>query len=109
MILGDHGLADHVHTETRQNPLLLIKGLNESHELAMSDLPISYDYLPEIYQNLLDEKTGEAVIPEIARENPPRKYVYHEFDDIYHQEVRELKNGKAYEVEAEPTGEIIGN
>lgn len=109
VILGDHGLADHVHTETRQNPLLLIKGLNESHEFTVSDLPISYDYLPEIYQNLLNEKTGEAVIPEIARENPPRKYVYHGFDDIYHQEVRELKNGKAYEVEAEPTGEIIGN
>lgn len=107
VILGDHGFPDHVHSETRQNPLLLIKGLNESHELAVSDLPVTYSYLPDIYQKLLDGCTGESVIPEIANSNPPRRYVYHEFDDIYHQEVRELKNGKAYETEAEPTGEII--
>ena len=107
VILGDHGFGDHVHSDTRQNPLLLIKGLHESHDFEVSDLPISYAYLPEIYQNLLDDRTGEAVIPEIARENPPRRYVYHEFTDIYHQSVWELRDGKAYEKEAEPTGEVI--
>ena len=107
VILGDHGYADHVHSEMRQNPLLLIKGLNETHELNASDLPVSYAYLPEIYQNLLDEKTGEAVIPDIAKDNPPRRYIFHKYDNIYYQEVMELKDGKAYEKEAEPTGEII--
>ena len=107
VILGDHGFGDLVHSDTRQNPLLLIKGWNEKHPLETSDLPITYAYLPEIYQSLLDGETGETVIPEIARENPPRRYIYHSLENLYYHEVRELKDGKAYEKDAEPTGEII--
>ena len=107
VILGDHGFPDHIHSDTRQNPLLLIKGLNEDHPLEISDLPVTYAYLPEIYQRLLDEKTGESVIPESARENPPRRFIHHDIDNAYYHVVNELKDGKAYEKEAEPTGEII--
>ena len=47
------------------------------------------------------------MIPDIAKDNPPRRYIFHKYDNIYYQEVMELKDGKAYEKEAEPTGEII--
>ncbi|MBQ9329168.1 MAG: hypothetical protein IJ225_11635 [Solobacterium sp.] len=107
VILGDHGYEDKIHSHTRQNPFLMVKGFNESHELVVSDLPVSYFYLPEIYQNLLDGTTGEAVIPSIAKTNPPRRYFEFAFDEVDYLEEMELDHAHASDADALlPTGKI---
>ena len=107
VILGDHGYEDKIHSHTRQNPFLMIKGWGEKHDLIVSDLPISYDYLPEIYQNLMDGKTGKDVIPAIAETNPPRRYMEFHFDELNELTELELKDAFANDVEAlKPTGRI---
>ena len=107
VILGDHGYEDKIHSHTRQNPFLMIKGWNEIHPLNVSKLPISYDYLPEIYQNLMDGGTGEDVIPDIARTNPPRRYMEFRFDELNELTELTLENAFANDVEAlKPTGKI---
>ena len=92
VILADHGYIDH-HVEGadedpllvirgRQNPFLLIKGIGEKHEMKVSDFPVTYDYLEDIYQNLLDGKNGEAVLPDNADKNTDRRFIIFPEDNI---------------------------
>ena len=108
VILGDHGYEDKIHSHTRQNPFLMIKGWDEKHELEVSDLPISYDYLPDIYQNLMDGKTGRDLIPGIAETNPVRRYIEFRFDELNELTELELADAFANDVNAlEPTGRVF--
>lgn len=105
IILADHGYADKVHSSGRQNPLLLIKGFNEKHAMLTSDAAIGYDDLQEIYQNLLDGKSGEAVLPENTGPERSRSYIQFEYDDLNHLTELELTGAKADDFEAlKPTG-----
>ena len=106
VILADHGYADKHALEGRENPLLLIKGWNESHEMETSDFPISYEYLKDIYQNMLDGKTGEDIIPDDADPKADRRYISCGEDDTDHLTEMVLPGGaKADEKEKlHPTG-----
>ena len=55
IIMADHGYTDDDANSLlgRCNPLLLIKGKQERHELNVSEQPVSYEDLQETYQRLL--------------------------------------------------------
>ena len=80
IILGDHGFPDGSPYGDRHNPVFLVKGLNETHPFAVSDKAMSYDYLPEIYQNLLNGKTGEEIYPFKTHEAVVRRYLWHDYN-----------------------------
>lgn len=99
VILADHGYADNKELAGRENPLLMIKGINEKHDMEVSDLPISYAYLPDIYHNLLDGKNGSEAIPDNI-ESLDRYFLRFPEDEIYDLKELELPAGaKAYETE----------
>ena len=56
VFLADHGLnaMDTNSDYGRQNPILLIKGLNEHHPFIMNDAPVSHSDLQQAYLRLLD-------------------------------------------------------
>ena len=64
IILADHGTQLYPGESFRSaNSLLMIKGYNEHHDLAVSDKKVSYDELESIYEKLLDGyKSEESVI-----------------------------------------------
>ena len=63
IIMADHGYDLEGNGNTgRENPLFLIKGMNESHEFRVSEQPVSYEDLMDIYTGLLDGKSAEELI-----------------------------------------------
>ena len=62
IIMSDHGYDEEGTEEYgRQNPLLMIKGRNEHHDMQISQAPISYDDLQSAYMRLLDGAKGDEV------------------------------------------------
>ena len=60
IIMSDHGYHyDNPDRWGRHNPVFMVKGVQEKHPFAVSDVPLSYDDLQEIYASLLDGKNSE--------------------------------------------------
>ena len=78
IILSDHGNDDGHNKENcflRQNPLFLVKGLNEDHTFSTSDAQISYDDLQKTY---LSSLAGRGTF---VRDNQERKFLYYNFNE----------------------------
>ena len=72
VILGDHGFNyDNNDYWGRQNPVLMVKGVEEKHDFVISQAPISYDDLQEAFCRLSDEKKAEECFD--AREGDIRE------------------------------------
>lgn len=79
IVMADHGYdPELVH---RYDPMLMVKGFGESHDLEKSMLPVSYLDLQEAYQNLLDGKTGEDVFDMITDLDRIRRCLRYEFTE----------------------------
>ena len=86
IILADHGNNGY-DSAGRQNPVLYIKGINETHdEMQISDKKVSYvDLNDSIYYDLLDGKMSTDLLPNIE-ENRTRRFIwYKDYDDMYEQ------------------------
>lgn len=62
VIMADHGNSALNSAEDmleRANPMLLIKGIDEHHQFAESQKPVSYVDLMDIFSNLLNGKSSE--------------------------------------------------
>ncbi len=70
IIMADHGY-DEVSLK-RFNPLLMIKGINEKHDVIISDLPVSYVDLQDAYTSLLDNAQSTELFKH--REQDKRRY-----------------------------------
>lgn len=80
IIMSDHGYRwDSEYSYGRQNPMLLIKGYNESHEMFESDKPVSYDYLQTAYDRLLSGASGDKVFDRVAEEDKERRFLMFEY------------------------------
>lgn len=54
-------MADHGGYDCRTNPILFIKGRNETHDYAESYAPVAYEDLQAAFVSLLNGETGEKV------------------------------------------------
>ena len=80
VIMGDHGFDELYRSiENRSNSLLMVKGLNENGDFKMSDLPISYDDLQGMYQNLLNGAKGDTVFEGLTDDNNARRFLSHDW------------------------------
>ena len=75
MILGDHGANPNGAEYGRQNPLLLIKGVNEHHPFEISDSAVSYADLSDAYIQLLDDSPAGTLFP--FTQDRVRRYLLH--------------------------------
>lgn len=68
IVMADHGNTNLNSADdmlVRANPMFMIKGIDEHHEFAKSDKPLSYLDLMDIYSELLDGKTAEEATANI--------------------------------------------
>ena len=103
VMLGDHGFNyDNEEYWGRQNPVLMVKGIEEEHEFDVSQAPISYDDLQEAFCRLTDGKQSEECFD--AREGDERKRRFMHF--IREGEITEYEQtGYASDLETlKPTG-----
>ena len=78
IVMADHGYEyETEHTLFRQNPIFYIKGINEKHEARTSNEKVSFDYLMDIYKNLLDDKESSNALDNIDNSGP-RRLLLHE-------------------------------
>lgn len=60
LIMADHGNARWIYNDDsgRQNPMLLVKGINEHDEFKTNNTPVSYENLLTAFGKLLNGKTA---------------------------------------------------
>ena len=77
--MSDHGYkwGDALH---HQNPILLVKGINEMHDFRISNEPISYTDLQGAYQNLLLGSTENEVFDVGEGKIRERRYLFYDND-----------------------------
>ena len=84
IIMADHGYDLEGHgNKGRENPLFLVKGLGENHEFRISEQPVSYEDLMDIYMRLLDGKPAEELIDYAEGEQRDRRIIVF---DLAHKE-----------------------
>lgn len=111
IIMADHGYQPATgkpdnYILSRFNPILLIKGFDEKHELVYSDKPVSYLDLPQAYTDLLDGKQSSELFSDAAYPRT-RTVIWYE---IYSEEhmVEYQTDGKATEWDKfKETGEVF--
>lgn len=100
IIMADHGY----YKDTRQNPMLLVKGMNEDHPYEVSDIPVSYEDLLPAYSGLMNGKAAGEIFEWKAGDRRDRRYLEYLFygeDHMYEY----IQSGYASDPETfRPTG-----
>ena len=102
IVMADHGFAMNKkgiqQLIGRQNPILFIKGINETHDkMNVSEKQISYDDLNSAYTDLFNKKSSEELFSDINTERT-RRYLLYEYTKENHMTEYETK-GKAWETD----------
>ncbi len=101
MIMSDHGYYDVDHDSygeevlERYHPILLVKGIQERHGFAESDLPISHLDFMDAYMALLDGKKGGEAFDHVDTAKK-RTIIWYEYGGEDHMVEYEL-DGSDYE------------
>ena len=111
LIMGDHGYnvdkPGKIEGYGRQNPLLMVKGFNEHHDLSISAAPVSYDDLQTAYVRLLDGSSSVQAFDAKEGDTRERRFLYHRFAHMENLTEYILRNGTADDDNAlEETGRV---
>ena len=81
VVMADHGYWTYWDDKLlgRSNPLLAVKGVGESHELSVSEAPISYEDLQECFSRLLDGKSSDQVFDAKEGQTRVRRYLSYNY------------------------------
>jgi len=80
IIMADHGNTKDENGRWNQNPILLIKGYNETHEFDVDETKVSYENLQNIYLNLLAGSTAYNSVTPIEKTSS-RRFLRYEYDN----------------------------
>lgn len=106
LLMADHGYGydREIPIVGRGNPLLAVKGVQEHHQMQISQAPISYDDLQTAYQRLLTGSSGDQVFDARENDQRTRRFLYYEYTDEHHMQEYE-QQGHAADIETMvPTG-----
>lgn len=76
VVLADHGFAWR-EGAGRQNPLLMVKGINEQDAFTVSDVPVSHEDLQQGFENLINGSTAQNAFASSANKD---ERLYYESD-----------------------------
>lgn len=80
LILADHGYASENESYGRQNPMLLVKGLNEHHTFVQSSQPVSYAEIAEAVQKMLSGCPCDEAFLSETKGNTERRFLFYDYD-----------------------------
>ena len=100
VILADHGYRDGVweydYINSRFNPVLYIKGVNETHsKMHRSDQPISHEDLGDAFEDLKNGKSSTELFEGIEAPRD-RTIIYYVWNEEEHM-VEEIQTGHAWD------------
>lgn len=98
IVMADHGY-NWLDPHGRQNPAFFVKGVNETHDFAVSDAPVSFEDLQEAYQRLLNGADGGSVFDWKSGDQRDRRFLFYEYlkEDYM---VEYIQPGQAHDTEA---------
>ncbi len=111
MIMSDHGYYDVDHDSygeevlERYHPILLVKGRQETHALAESDLPISHLDFMDAYMELLDGKKGGEAFGNVDTDRK-RTIIWYEYRREEHMVEYELEGSSYNRQDFKLTGNV---
>lgn len=81
IVMADHGykVGDY-DGKWRQNPILLVKGAGEKHDLEISDAPVSFVDLQEAYRRLMEGVTGTDIFDYKEVDSRERRFLLYEYN-----------------------------
>lgn len=81
MVMADHGYSlTGPEAFGRQNPVLFVKGLEEHHEMMISDAPVSFEDLQEAYVRLLNNSLSTDIFDNSEGSQRKRRFLYYVFE-----------------------------
>lgn len=83
IVMADHGY-NYADTEGRQNPILLMKGVDEHHYYQVSNAPVSFEDLQEAYSRLLDGKASTECFDVQEGDQRDRRFLFYYFEQDEH-------------------------
>lgn len=98
VIMADHGYDEENGRYGRQNPVLLVKGLNEKHPLEISKAPISYVDLQDAYVKLLDGKSSREIFEWEEGDERERRYLFYTYEEEDYM-IEYIQTGQAKKLE----------
>lgn len=102
IIMADHGntaLNDSDDMFRRANPLFMVKGINEDHPYQVSDTPVSYLDLMQLYNELLDGKPADELLTSLDP-NRPRTFIWYRNFNLENHMVEHVTTSKAWDWES---------
>ena len=75
IVMADHGKNDYA-----QNPLFMIKNVNESHDFQVSDAAMSWEFLADIYKDLASGTIVDEDYIESFNGAEGRRFLYYTWD-----------------------------
>ena len=108
LIMADHGYGQdrEIPIIGRGNPLLAVKGVDEHHDLAVSQAPISYEDLQTAYQRLLEGRDSQSVFDAKEGDQRRRRILLYAYEQDFHME-EYVQTGHAFDITTLiPTGVI---
>lgn len=98
ILIADHGYTGSKNTLNKVNPILLIKGFNETNKkMIISDKKISFIDLQDTFKELLDGKKNPDLFKNVPQ-NRVRKFIWYRFTKENHMVEYKL-DGHAWEGE----------
>lgn len=94
IIMADHGFSEAYFlgesdspTENRQNPMFMVKSINEHHEMETSRAPVSYADLQTAYTRLISGEKSSSIFDYQEGDIRERYYMYYDFhyDDYMYE------------------------
>lgn len=92
VVMADHGYWYEM-PNCRQNPILLIKGIGESHDFTVSHVPISHADLQQTFISLEQGYSSE----ESVIENNHRRYLFNQYNSPFEEFIQ---TGSAWDSDA---------
>lgn len=99
IVMADHGNTNLNSSDdmlVRGNPMFMIKGIGEHHEFTVSDKPLSYLDLMDIFGDLLDDKSAAESVEDIPDERE-RYYMWYRNFRLEHHIEEYVVTDKAWE------------
>ena len=84
VLMADHGYNEKGGNLERFNPFLAIKGVNEKHDMIISDLPVSFEDLQDAFTDLLNDKKSVDLFKNVPekRERKVLEYTFMKEDHM---------------------------
>ena len=109
VVMADHGYWTYWDDKLlgRSNPMLAVKGVGESHEMKISEAPISYEDLQECFSRLLDGDASDQVFDAKEGDQRIRRYLSNNYLEEGHIVEYEQKGYATDLSTMVPTGRVF--